>query len=82
MRKRKLTFPLDLAEPLAKRTRRQTRSALLNDENVDPEAVTIREDTDGCDSLTTDATDEITELSFPKTPSKRSSRADGGKKGM
>ncbi|KAI1367148.1 P-loop containing nucleoside triphosphate hydrolase protein [Xylaria arbuscula] len=76
------TGDIDLAEPLAKRTRRQTRSALLNDENADPEAVTIREDTDSSDSLATHDADEITELSFPKTPSKRTSRADGGKKDL
>ncbi|KAI1304462.1 P-loop containing nucleoside triphosphate hydrolase protein [Xylaria venustula] len=74
---------IDLAEPLAKRTRRQTRSALLNDENADPEAVTIRDDSDGSDALatgTTGTTDEITEEFFPRTPSKRASRVDNGKK--
>ncbi|KAI0185405.1 cell division control protein 18 [Xylaria flabelliformis] len=57
----------------AKRTRRQTRSSLLNDENVDPAAVTIRDDTDGSDTPAT--LHEITEESFPSTPSKRASRA-------
>ncbi|KAI1353019.1 P-loop containing nucleoside triphosphate hydrolase protein [Xylaria sp. FL0043] len=68
---------IEFAEPLPKRTRRQTRSALLNDENANPEAVTVRDDTDNSDTLTTD---EITEESFPSTPSKRASRVNDGKR--
>ncbi|KAI0553648.1 cell division control protein [Xylaria curta] len=63
----------------AKRTRRQTRSSHLNDENVDPAAVTIRDDTDGSDTTTTTTLHEITEESFPSTPSKRASRANNSK---
>ncbi|KAI0430601.1 P-loop containing nucleoside triphosphate hydrolase protein [Xylaria sp. FL1042] len=68
---------IEFAEPLTKRTRRQTRSAPLNDENADPEAVTVRDDTESSDTLTTD---EVTEEFFPRTPSKRASRVDDGKK--
>ncbi|KAI0817191.1 P-loop containing nucleoside triphosphate hydrolase protein [Xylaria sp. FL0064] len=68
---------IEFTEPLAKRTRRQTRSALLNDENADPEAVTVRDDTDSSDTL---IIDEITEESFPSTPSKRASRLNDSKK--
>ncbi|KAI1277445.1 P-loop containing nucleoside triphosphate hydrolase protein [Xylaria sp. FL0933] len=68
---------IEFAEPLPKRTRRQTRSALLNDENADPEAVTVRDDTDNSHALTTD---EITEESIPSTPSKRASRVNDGKR--
>ncbi|KAI1426541.1 P-loop containing nucleoside triphosphate hydrolase protein [Xylaria sp. FL1777] len=76
---------IELVETLTKRTRRQTRSALLNDENVDPEAVTIRDDTDDADGTNdsdTLTTHEITEDSFPSTPSKRATRANNGKKGV
>ncbi|KAI1329597.1 P-loop containing nucleoside triphosphate hydrolase protein [Xylariaceae sp. FL0255] len=51
---------IDLVELPAKRTRRQTRS-FLNDENVAPEEVVIRD---------TSATDD----SFPNTPSKRAAQ--------
>ncbi|KAI0459247.1 P-loop containing nucleoside triphosphate hydrolase protein [Xylaria acuta] len=71
---------IELASSPAKRTRRQTRSSLLNDENVDPAAVAIRDDTDGSDTPTT--LHEITEESFPSTPSKRASRANDGKQGF
>ncbi|KAI0396681.1 cell division control protein [Xylariaceae sp. FL0594] len=55
----------------SKRTRRQTRSSQINDENADPEAVEIRDDSD---IHSAPITEEITEASCPKTPSKRGSR--------
>ncbi|KAI0404803.1 P-loop containing nucleoside triphosphate hydrolase protein [Xylaria palmicola] len=66
------------ADTPAKRTRWQTRSAsaLLNDENADPEAATIRDDADGSDTPTTC---EVTEESFPTTPSKRAGRVNNSK---
>ncbi|GAW14432.1 hypothetical protein ANO14919_038340 [Xylariales sp. No.14919] len=67
---------IELAEPLAKRTRRQTRSSILNDENEDPEAAAVRDDTDDSDTPTKL---EITEQFFPGTPSKRASRVNNGK---
>ncbi|KAI0533076.1 P-loop containing nucleoside triphosphate hydrolase protein [Xylaria digitata] len=67
---------IELVDPLSKRTRRQTRSSILNDENVDPETVTIRDDTDGSDTSTTHG---ITKQLFPSTPSKRASRANAGR---
>ncbi|KAI0908111.1 P-loop containing nucleoside triphosphate hydrolase protein [Ustulina deusta] len=67
---------LEFAESLTKRTRRQTRSALLNDENVDPETVTIRDDTDDSEALPARQT---TAQSFSGTPSKRASRVNDGK---
>ncbi|KAI3323630.1 cell division control protein [Xylariaceae sp. AK1471] len=59
-----------------KRTRRQTRTSPLNDENTDPDEVIIRDDTNGSDTPTTH---EITEESFPSSPSKRASRASDNK---
>ncbi|KAI0200338.1 P-loop containing nucleoside triphosphate hydrolase protein [Astrocystis sublimbata] len=64
-----------LADSPAKRTRRQTRSSLLNemnDENADPAAVTIRDDTESIDTATP----------FPDTPSKHASRVKDGKQGF
>ncbi|KAI8632199.1 cell division control protein [Xylariaceae sp. FL1651] len=63
---------IELADLPAKRTRRQTRSSHLNDENADPEAVDIRDET--FDS-NVPVTDEVTEESFPNTPPKRASQA-------
>ncbi|KAJ2989115.1 hypothetical protein NUW58_g3631 [Xylaria curta] len=74
--KLQLMLSPELVGSPAKRTRRQTRSSLLNDENVDPESVTIRDDADGSD---TTSTLEITEESFPGTPSKRARRTNDGK---
>ncbi|KAI1817761.1 cell division control protein [Poronia punctata] len=55
---------IDFPDLPLKRTRRQTRSCLVNDENADPEAIVIRSDD-------LPVIDEITEESCPKTPSKR-----------
>ncbi|KAI1773954.1 cell division control protein Cdc6 [Hypoxylon cercidicola] len=56
--------PIDVP---AKRTRRQTRSTLLNDENIDPEEATV-EDEFHCD---TDAKEIREELPVKSTPSRR-----------
>ncbi|KAI2635957.1 cell division control protein [Xylaria nigripes] len=61
----------DVADGPTKRIKRQTRSSLLNDENVDPDAATIR---DVIDSPCTAISRHINELSFPSTPSKRAGR--------
>ncbi|KAI0594343.1 cell division control protein Cdc6 [Biscogniauxia sp. FL1348] len=59
----------------AKRTRRQTRSALLNDENEDPEAVTVREEP--CHGS---SSDEILEENLPNsTPVKPAASAKSSK---
>ena len=74
----RLTCLPDIADTPSKRTRRQTRSALLNDENIDPETIAIRDDGDGCDTPTPQ---EITEEAFPGTPSRRARRVNDGKQG-
>ncbi|KAI0483246.1 cell division control protein [Xylariaceae sp. FL0804] len=62
---------IELVELPAKRTRRQARNSLLNDENVDPEeAVVIRDESHY---------EEITEESLPSTPSRRANRATASK---
>ncbi|KAJ8132562.1 hypothetical protein O1611_g1069 [Lasiodiplodia mahajangana] len=69
-----------IADTPSKRTRRQTRSSHLNDENADPQAVPIQDDADANDTPTThEITHEITEESFPSTPSKRARRLNDGK---
>ncbi|KAI1146184.1 P-loop containing nucleoside triphosphate hydrolase protein [Nemania diffusa] len=67
---------VEIADTPSKRTRRQTRSSHVNDENADPQAITIRDDTDSSD---TTVAHEITEESFPNTPSKRARRVNDGK---
>ncbi|KAI1436723.1 cell division control protein [Xylaria sp. CBS 124048] len=52
-------FNIEVPGEPAKRTKRQTRGSLLNDENADPEETSVRDDA---------------EDSFPSTPSKRGSR--------
>ncbi|KAI6093295.1 cell division control protein Cdc6 [Hypoxylon rubiginosum] len=56
----------DVIDVPAKRTRRQTRSTLLNDENVDPKEVTV-EDESHCDTIMEIAED----LPVKMTPSRR-----------
>ncbi|GAP90411.1 putative cell division control protein [Rosellinia necatrix] len=67
---------LKLADTPTKRTRRQTRSSTLNDENADPEEVTVRDNADGSDTSTIQ---EITEEPFPSTPSKRARQVNNSK---
>ncbi|KAI1828566.1 cell division control protein [Xylaria intraflava] len=63
---------IEAADGLTRSTKRQTRSSLINDENIDPRAATIQDDIDGhCAAISP----EISEGSFPSTPSKRASRA-------
>ncbi|KAI1186474.1 cell division control protein [Nemania serpens] len=70
---------IEIVDTPTKRTRRQTRSSFLNDENADPHAITIQDDADGSD---TPATHEITEDDFfPSTPSGRMRRVNDGKQG-
>lgn len=54
-----------------KRARRQTRSSLLNDENIDPADVATNEEVD-CD-------DDVAEIA--KTPSRRARGVESSKKG-
>ncbi|KAI1132454.1 P-loop containing nucleoside triphosphate hydrolase protein [Nemania abortiva] len=68
---------IEIAETPSKRTRRQTRSSHLNDENADPQAATIEDNAGGSDTL---ITHEITEDFFPSTPSKRARQLNDGKK--
>ncbi|KAI1336856.1 cell division control protein Cdc6 [Xylariaceae sp. FL0016] len=63
-----------LVEPPAKRTRRQTRNSPINNENADPEAFAVRDE-----SSNPAFNEEITEESIPKTPSRRANRAKGSK---
>ncbi|KAI1171205.1 P-loop containing nucleoside triphosphate hydrolase protein [Nemania sp. FL0916] len=68
----------------SKRTRRQTRGSLVNDENADPQEVAIRDDADGDGSDTPTshhkrAIAEIIEESLPSTPSKRARRLNDDK---
>ncbi|KAI0103168.1 cell division control protein [Nemania sp. FL0031] len=70
------TGDVGTADTPSKRTRRQTRNSHLNDENIDPQTVTIQDDADANNTLTTH---EIHEESFPSTPSKRARRLDNGK---
>lgn len=61
----------------SKRTRRQTRSALLNDENVDPEEVTVKDESH-CDTGVVDIPEE---LPIKTTPSRRARDEESRKKG-
>ncbi|KAI4869238.1 cell division control protein Cdc6 [Hypoxylon rubiginosum] len=62
----------------SKRTRRQTRSALLNDENVDPEEVTVKDESH-CDTGVVDIPEE---LPIKTTPSRRARDEESRKKAV
>ncbi|CAJ2501140.1 Uu.00g039930.m01.CDS01 [Anthostomella pinea] len=66
---------LDLVELPAKRTRRQTRNSLVNDENADPAVVVIRNESSSYKAFA----DEIVEESFPDALPERTSTARSSK---
>ncbi|KAI0018308.1 cell division control protein Cdc6 [Xylariomycetidae sp. FL0641] len=65
---------IDLVELPAKRTRLQARSCLVNDENADPEAVEIRDE-----SSSGASSPDVVKASVPDTPSKRAGKNNSAK---